>query len=207
MPDLPRALYRLPVEQPRPQVMQHSRHAAHGAVQPRAQQPLEQLVEAGAIPMAVHVGFTEPEAAEREHACRYAGIVQLDVPRTRAADAHIGLGQQLLDIAPRAVIPARPPQRRQTVANAHGWCILDGIGGGRAVAVITSGARGPGRAPVAAAGHRPRAEQRCRQPHRERVRGVEADGNDARRGAGVRLQRRWCPAGAMHGGLLRQAID
>lgn len=188
MPDLPRALHRLPVEQPRPQVMQHSRHAAHGAVQPRAQQPLEQLVEAGAIPMAVHVGFTEPEAAGREHACRHAGIVQLDVPRTRAADAHIGLGQQLLDIAPRAVI------RRDPCSGARlSLMLMDGASSMASVVGVPSR-----RLPAARAdpdghlsrlqGYRPRAEQPCRQPHRERVRSVEADGNDARRGAGVRLQ-------------------
>lgn len=108
VPDLPRAPHRLPVEQPRPQMMQHGRPAAYRAVQPRAQQPVEQLVKAGAIPMALHVGFAEPETAEREHAGRHAWIVQPDVPRARAVDAHIGLGQQWLDTAPRAVIPARP---------------------------------------------------------------------------------------------------
>lgn len=130
VPDLPRAPHRLPVEQPRPQMMQHGRPAAHCAVQPRAQQPVEQLVKAGAVPMAVHVGFAEPETAEREHAGRHAWIVQPDVPRARAVEAHIGLGQQWLDMAPRAVIPARPLQRRQTFASAHGRCIRDGVSDG-----------------------------------------------------------------------------
>lgn len=111
-------------------MMQHGRHAAHRAVQPRAQQPVEQLVEVSAIPMAVHVGFTEPEAAECEHAGRHAGIVQPDVPRSGAVDPHIGLGQQLLDIAPCTVIPVRSLRWNQTFGSAHGQCILDRFGGG-----------------------------------------------------------------------------
>lgn len=83
-----------------------------------------------AIPMAVHVGFAEPEAAECEHAGRHAGIVQPDVPRSGAVDPHIGLGQQLLDIAPCTVIPVRSLRWNQTFGSAHGQCILDRFGGG-----------------------------------------------------------------------------
>jgi hypothetical protein len=59
--------------------------------------PVKKFIQPRAVPPAVHVSLAESEIALAQHACKQSLVSDLDIPRSRTIDSHIGNGKQIFN--------------------------------------------------------------------------------------------------------------
>ena len=91
----------LQVQQLRLQEQPRVLESADALVEARVDELEQECVQLGRIPPAVHAGLAEAQRTVREDAAIQALVVDMDIVRRGAIDAHAGQREQFLDAGTR----------------------------------------------------------------------------------------------------------